>query len=80
MIFGKRQAERKELEQLRRLYNDRLEDDIRVLRKCINACGTAISINVKTIEKTDTRVKKLEKKIEYLKEEEKTLEDKKMFG
>lgn len=79
-MIGKRRAEKKELEQLRRLYNDRLDDDIRVLRKCINACGTAISINAKTIEKTDTRVKKLKEKIEYLKEEEKTLEDKKMFG
>lgn len=38
----------------------RLEEDIKVLRKCVNMCATAIQLNEDTMKKINEKMKEME--------------------
>lgn len=54
--------EKEELNQLRKEKLERFEHDISVLKKCINACATAIDVNQKSMGNITKRIEKLENK------------------
>ena len=50
-----------ELEELRKQKIFRLEEDVKILRKCLDMCTTAIMLNEDTLENLGKKQKEMEK-------------------
>jgi len=57
-----RRKEKKELEELRQWKMSKLEEDMSIMKKCINACANAIQMNEETLGKLKEKTKELENK------------------
>jgi len=71
------ETEREELIRLRKFYNERIEEDIELLKKCLNLLVKTTSKNQVVIEKHKKEIDELKSKLKVSKE--KSLNEKEMM-